>query len=100
VSDVIISEFIAFYRAGGTWATVTVIEPPGRFGIMHIEENNNKVKSSVKKMPRRGADQCGFLRLRATNLRLIDDDATVSGADTYAASGQTKAIARLGDKGL
>jgi glucose-1-phosphate cytidylyltransferase len=54
VSDVDISEFIAFYSC---WrdlgATVTATEPPGRFGVMQIEENNNKVHSSVKKMPRR-----------------------------------------------
>jgi NDP-sugar pyrophosphorylase family protein len=69
VSDVEIGELIAFHRAGGTRATVTAVEPPGRFGVMHIEEDNNKVKSSVKKMPRRAADQCGFLRLRATSRR-------------------------------
>ncbi len=34
VSDVDISKLIAFHRAEGTLATVTAVQPPGRFGVM------------------------------------------------------------------
>jgi len=39
VSDVNISELIAFHRAHGKVATVTAVRPPGRFGEMRIESN-------------------------------------------------------------
>ncbi|HET8542004.1 MAG TPA: glucose-1-phosphate cytidylyltransferase [Anaeromyxobacter sp.] len=37
VSDVDVSETIAFHRAHGKIATVTAVRPPGRFGEMRIE---------------------------------------------------------------
>jgi len=39
VGDINISELIAFHRAQGTLATVTTVQPPGRFGSLNIEKN-------------------------------------------------------------
>ena len=38
VSDVDIGKLIAFHRAQKTLATVTAVQPPGRYGALHIED--------------------------------------------------------------
>jgi glucose-1-phosphate cytidylyltransferase len=39
VAEVDINELLAFHRAQGTAATMTVVRPEGRFGVADIEEN-------------------------------------------------------------
>jgi len=39
VSDVNIKDLIAFHRKQGTAATLTAVQPPGRFGALDIKEN-------------------------------------------------------------
>jgi glucose-1-phosphate cytidylyltransferase len=47
VSDVNISELIAFHRKQKTLATVTTTQPPGRFGAVHME--GSRITSFVEK---------------------------------------------------
>lgn len=39
VSDINIKDLIAFHRKQGTAATLTAVQPPGRFGALDIKEN-------------------------------------------------------------
>ena len=39
VGDVDIGKLIAFHRAQGAYATVTAVQPPGRYGALHIEKD-------------------------------------------------------------
>ena len=41
VSDVNISELIKFHEAHGKLATITATQPPGRFGALHINDQNS-----------------------------------------------------------
>ena len=78
VGDVDIGKLIAFHRAGGTLATVTAVEPPGRFGVLQIEHDDHKVKSFREKD---GSDvgliNGGFFVCEPQVFDLIDDDTTV-----------------------
>lgn len=77
VGDVDIRKLIAFHRAGGTWATVTAVEPPGRFGVLNFEDDH-KVKSFREKDGRDvGLINAGFFVCEPQVFDLIDDDATV-----------------------
>ena len=78
VSDVNISELIAFHKAKGKWATVTAVAPPGRFGVVAIDSETDDVqafreKSSVDV----GLINGGFFVCESPVFDLIEGDATV-----------------------
>jgi glucose-1-phosphate cytidylyltransferase len=47
LSDVNIGDVIAFHKTQGTYATVTAVQPPGRFGVVDIEED--KIRNFTEK---------------------------------------------------
>jgi len=47
LSNVNVAEVIAFHKAQGTYATVTAVQPPGRFGVVDIEED--KIRKFTEK---------------------------------------------------
>jgi glucose-1-phosphate cytidylyltransferase len=64
VSDVDISDLIANHKLSGRQATVTAIQPPGRYGALHIEKG--AVHHFQEKPDGDGAwINGGFFRLRA-----------------------------------
>jgi len=75
VSDVDISSQIAFHREHGKWATVTAVQPPGRYGALNIDEH--QVNSFTEK-PRGdgGLINGGFFILTSPCLDLITSDQT------------------------
>ena len=76
VSDVNISETIAFHKSHGKLATLTATFPPGRFGALDIE--NGQVNSFKEKPKGDGAMiNGGFFVLSPKVLNLIEADQTV-----------------------
>lgn len=76
VSDIDISKLIASHKSSGRQATVTSIQPPGRYGSLHIE--NGAVKRFQEKPDGDGAwINGGFFVLEPSVLDYIDDDDTV-----------------------
>jgi glucose-1-phosphate cytidylyltransferase len=76
VSDVDLKALIAFHREQGTDATVTAIQPAGRYG--KIEIDGNKVRSFLEKP--RGDGQWisgGYFVCEPTVFDLIDGDQTI-----------------------
>jgi glucose-1-phosphate cytidylyltransferase len=75
VSDVDIGALIAFHREHGRWATVTAVQPPGRYGA--LERQGDQVTGFVEK-PRGdgGLINGGFFVLSPKCLDLIDGDST------------------------
>jgi glucose-1-phosphate cytidylyltransferase len=51
VSDVNIANLIAFHREQRCLATMTAIQPPGRYGAISLKENQNKI-AGFKEKPR------------------------------------------------
>jgi glucose-1-phosphate cytidylyltransferase len=98
VSDVDISDLIAFHKQSGLLATLTATYPPGRFGALDIE--NSKVKS-FKEKPKGdgGMINGGFFVLSPTVIDLVQSDDTIwerGPLETLAAQGQLSAYAHEG----
>lgn len=75
VSDVDVTEAIRFHQTHGKWATVTAVQPPGRYGA--IEHRQQQVTGFVEK-PRGdgGLINGGFFVLAPQVLDLIEGDMT------------------------
>ena len=76
VSDINITELVAFHRAQGTSATVTAVQPPGRFGALHVD--GGRVREFEEK-PRGdgGWTNGGFFVLSQDVARHLEGDSTV-----------------------
>ncbi len=77
VSDVNVTESIAFHRQQGTLATLTATQPPGRFGAIHLPAEETKISSFREKPDGDGAwVNGGFFVLEPKVIDYIDGDAT------------------------
>ena len=75
VSDVDITALVAFHRAHGKLATVTAVQPPGRYGALAIDDH--LVRGFVEKpQGEAGWINGGFFVLSPKCLDLVADDAT------------------------
>jgi glucose-1-phosphate cytidylyltransferase len=76
VSNIDITGLIAFHREQGTSATVTAVQPPGRFGALEVD--GERVREMEEK-PRgdRGWTNGGFFVLSPRIDRYIENDSTV-----------------------
>ncbi|HEB87363.1 MAG TPA: glucose-1-phosphate cytidylyltransferase [Gammaproteobacteria bacterium] len=76
VSDVNIGKLIDFHKQQGCLATLTAVQPPGRFGILHIEDC--KTKSFDEKPQGDGAwINGGYFVLSPQVIRYIDGDSSM-----------------------
>jgi glucose-1-phosphate cytidylyltransferase len=71
VSDIDISQSIAFHHKHGKLATVTAVKPPSRFGILQLD---GQQVSGFKEKPDGELINGGFFVLSPACLDLIDDD--------------------------
>ena len=76
VSDVDIKKVVEFHKANGKLATITAIQPEGRFG--YIDLDNNKVLSFREKSDHdTGWINAGFMVLEPQVLSFIDGDSSI-----------------------
>ena len=76
VSDVNISKIIEFHKNNKTIATVTAVQPPGRFGILDITEN--KISSFTEKPAGDGNwINGGYFVLEPSVFDYLKDDSTI-----------------------
>ena len=75
VSDINVAAQIAFHKQHGKWATITAVQPPGRYGALEMFGN---VVSGFMEKPRGegGLINGGFFVLSPKCLDLIEDDET------------------------
>ena len=89
---------VAFHRAQGTLATMTAVQPPGRFGAIDIQ--GNRITRFEEKPSGDGSwINGGFFVLEPGVLRHIEDDSTVwerGPLETLARDGQLSAYAHRG----
>jgi glucose-1-phosphate cytidylyltransferase len=76
VADVDIAELIKSHRASGKLATMTAVQPPGRFGALGIE-NNLVTSFQEKPVGDGGWINGGFFVLNPKVIDYIDGDSTV-----------------------
>ena len=75
VSNVNITESIAFHKAHGKLATLTAVQPPGRFGVLHLD--GNRIDGFKEKPQGDGAwINGGFFVLNPKAIEYIEGDAT------------------------
>ena len=93
VGDVDITALIAFHREQGTQATVTAVQPPGRFGSMDMAES--RIRGFHEKPEGDGTwINGGFFVLSPEVGRLLTDDRTIwerGPVETLAAEGELAA---------
>jgi len=78
VSDLNIEELIRFHRSQKTLATLTAVQPPGRFGVFDLGENQTKIPRFREKPKGDGAwINGGFFVLEPAVINYIKDDMTV-----------------------
>ena len=76
VSDVDISASLAFHEKHGKLATVTAVQPPGRYGVLSLERES-VTGFAEKPVGKSGLINGGFFVLSPKCLDLIFDDSTI-----------------------
>ena len=78
VGNVNITELVAFHKAQGTAATLTAVQPAGRFGVLGMAPGQNLITAFQEKPDGDGAwVNGGFFVLEPSVIDLIEDDSTV-----------------------
>jgi glucose-1-phosphate cytidylyltransferase len=78
LSDVNIKDLIAFHKTQGTLATLTAVQPPGRFGAFSLGQDNARISTFKEKPHGDGAwVNGGYFVLESAALDYINDDSTV-----------------------
>lgn len=99
VGNVPIAEAVAFHRAHGRKATVTAVQPPGRFGALDITADGSV--SGFREKPQGDGSWIngGFFVLEPSVIELITGDDTVwerGPLETLASSNQLRAFRHTG----
>lgn len=76
LADVDVGALIAFHRAHGRLATVTAVQPPGRYGALQIEDSGRVAGFAEKPAGDGGLINGGFFVLSPRVIDLIDGDHT------------------------
>jgi glucose-1-phosphate cytidylyltransferase len=76
VSDIDITATLAFHQKHGKWATVTAVQPPGRFGVLNLK-GNQVIGFAEKPAGKEALINGGFFVLSSKCLDLIENDKTV-----------------------
>jgi glucose-1-phosphate cytidylyltransferase len=77
LSSVDITASIAFHRKHGKLATVTAINPPGRFGVLSLSESETHVRQIHEKPSQSGNYiNGGYFVLEPSALETIDNDSS------------------------
>ncbi|MNJ12652.1 Glucose-1-phosphate cytidylyltransferase [compost metagenome] len=74
LSDINISAEIEFHRQHGKLATVAAVQPPGRFGVLNIDEGNNVSSFEEKPSDEIGWINGGFFVLEPQVIDYIEGD--------------------------
>jgi glucose-1-phosphate cytidylyltransferase len=78
VTDLNIGRLLAFHKAQRTLATLTAVQPPGRFGAFSLPEKETKIHSFREKLKGDGAwINGGYFVLEPQVMDYIRDDSTV-----------------------
>lgn len=74
VCDVDINELIKFHKSHGKIATITAVQPNGRFGVLQIDDKNGINKFAEKKKEDAGWINGGYMVLNPEVFDYIDGD--------------------------
>lgn len=99
VSDVNINELIEFHKSHGKIATMTAIQPGGKFGMLDIDDSESIENFKEKSKEDGGWINGGFMVLEPEIINYIEGDMTTferEPLETVAKEGQLKAYKHYG----
>lgn len=100
VADVDVTSLVDFHRSEGRDATMTVVQPPGRFGAVTLREEQTQIDSFMEKPSGDGSwINGGYFVLEPSVIDRIDGDDTVWEQEplrSLARDGQLSAYRHLG----
>jgi len=99
VSDININELVEFHKSHGKIATITAIQPGGRFGILEIDNMENIKSFKEKSKEDGGWINGGFMVLNSEIIDYIEGDETIFEIDpleNVAQEGELKAFMHHG----
>jgi glucose-1-phosphate cytidylyltransferase len=99
VIDVDVSKVIDFHRAANTIATVTAVQPPGRYGALTIDNDDNRAELEEKPQGDGGWVNGGYFVVSPEILEYIDGDDTIferAPLERLSAAGQLSAYRHHG----
>ena len=76
VCDIDISKLVAFHKSQGKLATLTAVQPGGRYGTLEINKNNEISRFTEKRKEDGGWINGGFMVLEPQVINYIDGDST------------------------
>ena len=76
VSDIDITATLAFHHKHGKWATVAAVQPPGRFGVLNLQDSQ-VIGFAEKPVGKEALINGGFFVLSPKCIDLIENDNTV-----------------------
>ncbi|MCT7961896.1 glucose-1-phosphate cytidylyltransferase [Laspinema sp. D1] len=76
VSDVNISKLINFHQKNGLWATITAVQPPGRYGALNIDPEGRVLNFQEKPQGDGGWINGGYFVLEPQVFDFIEGDRT------------------------
>ena len=77
VANVDIPELLEFHKKGGRMATITTVQPGGRFGLLDIGDDGGISNFKEKKKEDGGWINAGYMVLEPTIFELLWNDGTV-----------------------
>jgi glucose-1-phosphate cytidylyltransferase len=78
VADIDVSALVQFHRSEGGLATLTAVQPPGRFGVLSLQEGQSRIESFMEKPAGEGGwVNGGFFVVEPEVVDYVDGDATV-----------------------
>jgi glucose-1-phosphate cytidylyltransferase len=78
VSDLDITRLVEFHRSEGALATLTAVQPPGRFGVLSLPDDESRIASFVEKPAGEGGwVNGGFFVVAPDVFDYIEGDATI-----------------------
>jgi glucose-1-phosphate cytidylyltransferase len=99
VADVDMNALLAFHKSHGKDATVTAVQPPGRFGALVMDEHSSVSRFQEKPTGDGGWINGGFFVMEPSVLKRIAGDSTILERDPLeglAADGQLRAYRHKG----
>lgn len=77
VADIDIDALVAFHKQQGKSATITAVQPPGRFGVLELNNHDTVTAFREKPEDEMGWINGGFFVLEPSVIDLIDSDETI-----------------------
>ena len=78
VADININKLVDFHQSQGKIATLTAVQPDGRFGVLDIDDDNNNINAFREKSKEDGGwINGGFMVFQPEIFDYIDGDSTV-----------------------